>query len=664
MLTNIDAARSTDAHSYLDGQILMGTSAPIQISHSVSNRYTHEPSLSKPSVFSSMVDSFHIDGEDTFKNYLKRDAELKLAHKMLKNIQILDAKEIYTRKNRFEILPRFALKYLEVDLYNPKIHRTQFIAETITRIHTCKQTCQYMLRITDSQAITLALSDVVTKELHKLAGTNTRIGSFEDVPGYGPEHLFWKYWQLDLDSCLADIYLYQGLLQLYLDSYMKNLGLIDDRWVGIRTLYQLSTQETTKCINFLLTLALLASALLLYVLGIPVLGYYTLPYPSEQREIMTMVNRIDTIFRVSPLHQYLTFLVYRRLGSYDYSFSVCQNLIALETCTYTQQARYELAVLYIQTQNFTEASAILGVLWNMVDVSLVTLLLVGVQLLNLSEDVDQKIMDRLQLQIVPHVVNEFTVYQMGVSSTIKTIRKWLGIYDDALIRPMLLYWFLYYQKDLASLASSRGSIPLLINLAVTLDTTFRDLKQHPPMSTIIHGLVLGTLVKYLAIHQVDTVTYFSDRYPTMRLGDISRQCYRSAMTALVDLEDTYGIQYYVWYEYSELESIVFGENQAALDLIHRCVPEEMEEDRLMVTKYRPQSASPPLPQPSFARDPSRRYLLKSAGSVTSEGILSSSASQIDWGMESRLSMAVVDIEPGLELLCLNAQKYLMRQLKS
>jgi hypothetical protein len=103
-----------------------------------------------------------------------------------------------------------------LEIFDPQNHSLQdSYASLADSIHECKLITRQMSNIRDTQAIVLAFSDSVTLALHKMAGNLTPVGSFgEELPPGSIESLFWKYWILDIESCLGQVYLIQGFLQL------------------------------------------------------------------------------------------------------------------------------------------------------------------------------------------------------------------------------------------------------------------------------------------------------------------------------------------------------------------------------------------------------------------------------------------------------------------
>jgi hypothetical protein len=78
-----------------------------------------------------------------------------------------------------------------------------------------------MKSIQDSQGISLALSDMITLDIHKMACQMTPVGSFMDSPMVTSEDTFWKLWKIDVELCLAHIVFFQGIEQIWNARYVK-----------------------------------------------------------------------------------------------------------------------------------------------------------------------------------------------------------------------------------------------------------------------------------------------------------------------------------------------------------------------------------------------------------------------------------------------------------
>ncbi|KAJ3343536.1 hypothetical protein HDU91_000376 [Kappamyces sp. JEL0680] len=152
--------------------------------------------------------------------------EIIKCSKLIAEGKLVDAQNFCKRLDRHQILPRVSIQLAEAGLLSVA---NQDIASNyhgmFGLLHNCKSVCHAMLQVKDSQAIALALSENASLALHKMAGTVSPYGSFEDAAAGGPnssmEALFWKYWTLDVECCIAKVYLLQGLLQILSGRHLK-----------------------------------------------------------------------------------------------------------------------------------------------------------------------------------------------------------------------------------------------------------------------------------------------------------------------------------------------------------------------------------------------------------------------------------------------------------
>lgn len=106
------------------------------------------------------------------------------------------------------------------------------------------------------------------------------------------------------------------------ESYLKALNLPNDKWLGIRNLYQLTLKNSLECkfvfafVYFLTSFkAFPASLFLLYSLSTPSSALFHLAYPAEGREIATMLSVLENgIAKNIPLLQLGVATVYQRHG--------------------------------------------------------------------------------------------------------------------------------------------------------------------------------------------------------------------------------------------------------------------------------------------------------------------------------------------------------------
>ncbi|KAJ3270755.1 hypothetical protein HDV01_007447 [Terramyces sp. JEL0728] len=340
--------------------ITMGTSAPITIATPSFRKKSSMDNLSVPRTFplEKINESGHIEHQDTYRYYLKRHAELATAIKLVQAQNAHEAIRILTSHSRHLILPRFALQMIEVDIFCPDVLDSPIIIHsTFNKLNTCKSVTQSLLN-----AIALVLSDSVTLDMHKLASHNiSPKDSSEDIVNDDPEALFIKYWFLDLECCLADTYLYQGILQLLTNRFLKGavnfdkaykmynkiadrivelsqvkmkpaLGMLGEAINSIKMdisechsfsssfFYLVSSMWPSVLDSYLKTTGLvddrwlalrnfyqiaikdtskssLASIFLLYALKAPSPSFFGICLAAEQREILSMLGAIETVYQ-------------------------------------------------------------------------------------------------------------------------------------------------------------------------------------------------------------------------------------------------------------------------------------------------------------------------------------------------------------------------------
>lgn len=194
---------------------MYGTSAPISISSP--NRYRDVQFSTSLAIgrINELVD------QDIFIFYMKRHRELSHVVKQLRIGNIDAASIILKKQSRDMILPRYSICLLHAEIlsicdFNSSYH------SILGKIGACKTITANMKTIKDSKAICTSLLDSITLELHNVATRASPTGSWDlDSSANHFESLFWKYWNIDVECCTAELLLMQGILQVLLGRPLK-----------------------------------------------------------------------------------------------------------------------------------------------------------------------------------------------------------------------------------------------------------------------------------------------------------------------------------------------------------------------------------------------------------------------------------------------------------
>jgi hypothetical protein len=204
----------------VDGPIAMGSSAPILINtpkRFIQDEFAHSIAFEKILEHPSENQGITAINPDVFNFFLKRHSELLQCSQLLRNNQLQMCETILISNSRHLILPRFHLLWLCMFcLRNP-----EQVSLLRTRLAQGKQVMERMKAIQDSQGISLALSDMITLDIHKMACQMTPVGSFMESPMMTSEDTFWKLWRIDVELCLTHIVFFQGIEQIWSARYVK-----------------------------------------------------------------------------------------------------------------------------------------------------------------------------------------------------------------------------------------------------------------------------------------------------------------------------------------------------------------------------------------------------------------------------------------------------------
>ncbi|KAJ3320555.1 hypothetical protein HDV06_005178 [Boothiomyces sp. JEL0866] len=730
-------------------QITMGTSAPITIAVQSFRKTSSIENLSVSRTFplEKINESAHLEHQDTYRFYLKRHAELATAIKLIQSQNSVEATKLLTNHSRHLILPRFALQMIELDLFCPEVlDAPMIIHSTFNKLNACKSIAQNLLNVKDSQAIALVLSDSVTLDLHKLASHNlSPKGSPEDLPDEDPETLFIKYWFLDLECCLADTYLYQGILQLLtnrflkgavnfdrafkmynkianrivvlshvkvksalgmlgeainsirldisechsfsssffylvssmwpsvLDSYLKTTGLIDDKWLALRTFYQIAIKDSSK--------SSLSSIFLLYALKVPGPSFFGICHAAEQREILSMLGGIETVYHQSLLQRYLVLKVFRRLGLIDFAQSNCARNLKITNDVFSGHFQFEMAIMHCLKQEYKEAEQIFGAVWKkyldhedsaqLLDLDHSSgLLLCAIEGYRGNQKAAISRMEKIHLELSKALTNKYLSLRLNLPSVIKLEKATISwCLELRRVDTLLIYWLLYIRGELSSIAGSRSCIPILINMSIKLNIDYESSESKSSTLNSIYNLVLGTLLKYLVIHKVEVISHFSAIYTYEKLSDLVSNLYIEGITIAKDLPSTHkslSIYHHLLFENAEFQCTYLRNWNEAQTLLKECLSDISTSSNGHV-RSRSNTKSPSIPsfaRPHDQRRPSSRSISGPQLSVGSDGPLSTSLSShnLDWGMDSRISEVggQDDIDHEFELKCKSALKLLSK----
>ena len=194
---------------------MYGTSAPISISSPNRYRDVQFPSSLAIGRINELVN------QDVFIFYMKRHRELSHVVKQLRIGNIDAASVILKKQSRDLILPRYSICLLHAEILSICEFHSNYHS-ILAKIGACKTITANISNIKDSKAICTSLSDSITLELHKVATRASPTGSWDlESPANHFESLFWKYWNIDLECCAAELLLMQGILQVLLGRPLK-----------------------------------------------------------------------------------------------------------------------------------------------------------------------------------------------------------------------------------------------------------------------------------------------------------------------------------------------------------------------------------------------------------------------------------------------------------
>ena len=209
------------------GGVALGSSAPISIDFK-RQTVTEFSSISRSLADQQVEDT--ITGNhgslililEVYRSFLSRNSELQNAMGLILLMKMGEAEQMIKRNSKNLILPRFSFASLLIEIYQPGFSFSyKHIMDKISKV---KSTINLLSRVRDRDLLGQIITGTVL--LDKLRTyrhySTTDSGRTESPVLTRSETAFWKLWDLDLLCCKSEIQLFEGLIQLHYNFYLKS----------------------------------------------------------------------------------------------------------------------------------------------------------------------------------------------------------------------------------------------------------------------------------------------------------------------------------------------------------------------------------------------------------------------------------------------------------